>query len=897
MCPDWQWIEPDGFREIDRWIEGGSSVLLEGPSGAGKTRMARELVHRHAARNRRVRFIATPAPALGIRLRGLAPVLPELGTSAASALDYATMVRAALLSNAVALLVVDDVHALDDVSAALLHQMVHAGEIQVLLNARTPETIPSPIADLAASDVVVIQRARALSRSQAIEFVEMALGAHLSLQACDTIWEVTQGNPLYVKELVAGSLESGTLQLTSGPDPEWIFNGAPRVSGRLHDTIARRVHRLPATARRLLECLTIASPLELDALGAADLDTIDLLIDAGYVIAGRERRRHYIGLAHPIYREVLTVETSTLRMAANARRMLATLRQHGLRRRGDRQRYASLLLETEGEAAKVHDLLAGAEEALAQSDDGVAEYLASAAFREAPVHSALILGAVCSRSGRAAEAEAILDVAWQQSIADETFAEVAHLRVRNLQFALGDLGAARRLACEALTLVEDERHRLALELLIAIMDAQEGDFSAAIELFDSLDVRTDIPHDAWIESLHWCTLGRVLRGENERALRDLDQIPSDHQPILRSNPTMAFRLAMNQVVALTNLGRLEEAVRQCETEIVRAGSHDRTATPIWQNLSATAHWIRGSLQDAQDAFFHAQRVLERADPSGALPMNLAFASVVAAERGDAQHATQLLEHSLGAAPHGQFRYEIFQRWATAWQHALGGDTPQAIAILTDWGEQAAGKAHNVYASYLLHTAIRFGHPAAASQSLCEVATQMDGPLISAQASHGVALLTGDILGLGDVADQLTNCEALLWAADCHRQIAQLCADDPPKAGRHLLRAHILSDGVSPVAPLASDRPAGAPCLTARQLDVARLAGLPAAQIGDRLFISVRTVETHLRWIYRKLRLHDREELVALVAKPSVDPPGVDQSVGSLRSDGIDARRHQNVART
>jgi DNA-binding CsgD family transcriptional regulator len=48
----------------------------------------------------------------------------------------------------------------------------------------------------------------------------------------------------------------------------------------------------------------------------------------------------------------------------------------------------------------------------------------------------------------------------------------------------------------------------------------------------------------------------------------------------------------------------------------------------------------------------------------------------------------------------------------------------------------------------------------------------------------------------------------------------------------------------------------------RVLDLVR-AGLPYREIGERLFISRRTVETHAYRIFRKLGVRTRAELAAL----------------------------------
>jgi len=63
-------------------------------------------------------------------------------------------------------------------------------------------------------------------------------------------------------------------------------------------------------------------------------------------------------------------------------------------------------------------------------------------------------------------------------------------------------------------------------------------------------------------------------------------------------------------------------------------------------------------------------------------------------------------------------------------------------------------------------------------------------------------------------------------------------------------------------------PVGWYSLTASELGVARLAaeGLTNPQIGDRLFISRRTVATHLANVFRKLDITNRVQLAAEVSR-------------------------------
>jgi DNA-binding CsgD family transcriptional regulator len=64
-------------------------------------------------------------------------------------------------------------------------------------------------------------------------------------------------------------------------------------------------------------------------------------------------------------------------------------------------------------------------------------------------------------------------------------------------------------------------------------------------------------------------------------------------------------------------------------------------------------------------------------------------------------------------------------------------------------------------------------------------------------------------------------------------------------------------------------------LTTSELAVARMAaeGLTNPQIGDRLFISRRTVATHLASVFRKLGITNRVQLAAEVTRRATPRDG------------------------
>ena len=82
--------------------------------------------------------------------------------------------------------------------------------------------------------------------------------------------------------------------------------------------------------------------------------------------------------------------------------------------------------------------------------------------------------------------------------------------------------------------------------------------------------------------------------------------------------------------------------------------------------------------------------------------------------------------------------------------------------------------------------------------------------------------------------------------------------EPEPAGPADAPAALAHHGPKPT-PTAGPAASGLPPLTQREIQVLRLvaAGLTAPQVAARLYLSVRTVENHLRSIYGKLNVSTR----------------------------------------
>lgn len=112
---EWPLIGRDGdLAVIAAALRGGAGIVVSGPAGVGKSRLAREALAGHDG----ARWVRASGSARSVPL---APFVPLVG--AMDEPDRTTLLMRAHAALQVAPVVgIDDAHQLDDVSATLLHQ-------------------------------------------------------------------------------------------------------------------------------------------------------------------------------------------------------------------------------------------------------------------------------------------------------------------------------------------------------------------------------------------------------------------------------------------------------------------------------------------------------------------------------------------------------------------------------------------------------------------------------------------------------------------------------------------------------------------------------------------------------------------------------------------------------
>ena len=225
------------------------------------------------------------------------------------------------------LIFVDDAHALDDASAALLLHVARANLAFVLVTIRTGEHAPDALRGLWKDELPRIDLA-ALDRAALDALLPAILGAAVDGATAHALHEASQGNPLYLRELVGGLVDRGGLSDENGL---WRLHGPISAPPRLAELISERLDGLTGRERFVLQTIALAEPLGVrivERLGwGKEWDSLE---QRGLVAVHRSDRRQYLRVAHPMYADVVRTEVSTRRRHAILRGSAESVDRHGL---------------------------------------------------------------------------------------------------------------------------------------------------------------------------------------------------------------------------------------------------------------------------------------------------------------------------------------------------------------------------------------------------------------------------------------------------------------------------------------------------------------------------------------------------------------------------------------
>lgn len=247
---------------IDSAIAGrGSTMLVVGEAGIGKSRLALATAKRAA--ERAVRVLTGGAIAIGdepLRHAALIEILDRLDNEPAPSAGRTTDEMLELTLTALrqvarepVVVIIEDLHWADRGTCQVvmaLSRFARALPMLILVTARDDE-LPAAdprsrfLAELGRSELVTVVRLARLTRGQIIRQIELLLGPGVPTESLNAIVERSDGNPLLVEELSA-------------------FDDQHAAPHALLDVLAGRYHRLSDEARLVVAALAVAGRPEGD---------------------------------------------------------------------------------------------------------------------------------------------------------------------------------------------------------------------------------------------------------------------------------------------------------------------------------------------------------------------------------------------------------------------------------------------------------------------------------------------------------------------------------------------------------------------------------------------------------------------------------------------------------
>ncbi len=418
-------------RRADR-----AGVVIVGPAGVGKSRLLVDCMERGRSLGFEVVHARASSAASDIPFGALAALLPSDATrGGAEALAGAHAVLREAARGRPLLLAVDDAHQLDDASALLVHQLAADFTTFVALTVRLGEPVPDPITALWKDELAERVEVGPLPREHVTTLLGEVLGGPVDAATDTVLWRQSDGNALYLHELVVGALDAGDLVQSDGM---WTLRPGAAVPARLVDVVQARLRNLDDDERRTLSLVAFGEPIGVALLEqVSDLRILERLERLGLIVVAQERRRLDVRLAHPLHGEVLRRETPALQSRALHRTLADLLEGTGARRREDGLRLAVWRLEGGG-AIAAERLVAAATAAREAGDVDLAERLARAGVDAGGGFAASFeVGQCLQRNGEHAAALAVLDALVGAEPDDDAISALADSRADITFWALG----------------------------------------------------------------------------------------------------------------------------------------------------------------------------------------------------------------------------------------------------------------------------------------------------------------------------------------------------------------------------------------------------------------------------------------------------------------------------
>ena len=844
------------------------AFVLAGPPGVGKTRLAREVQESMAAAGYPTATVKATAAGASIPFGVFAPILSDIDVSSADG-QLRLLQRACetILSpgqdGRPLVLVVDDGHLLDAGSATLVHQLAGQEGCRLVVTLRAGVPTPDPVTALWKDELANRLDLQPMNEEEVRQLAQAILGGPPDGRAMRWLWQQSAGNPLFARELILGALQTGDLVERNGI---WVLRGSAAAPQRLAELIDARLGGLPEACSDIVDILAIAEPLEWSILVAlTSIDAVEQAESLSLTTMSVSDRRSQVNLFHPLFAEVRRRQMPRTRLRRLSARVAKAVADTGAQRQDDLLRIATWTLDS---GAKTDGELYRQAAAIARRRFAreLAARLARAALDAgAGVEESLAVAEAEFFAGNHEAAEKILAETAPHCRDDREVMLIANARAYNFSFLMNDKVRALEVVDEALQSIVDPSSRLRLRLRQAGLQVYSEEFESALDSLGDALVADDatVSHRAF--QLTAITLGLLGRNDEALATVRLGVEAQQRSPGLNQGPRAQM---IGSIVALLGRGSWRDAEAEFRTSydlVMETGDNESIAT--FALMGGLVMVEVGRLADGATLYREGAAINEEIADNAPLRYCLGGVAVAEGMAGRAAEAAAAIEQLDAVPDHWMVAFApVTYERGRAWAMVARGETTAARTHLHAVTDRCASR-HNRYAEgVLLHDLVRLGDAPAVADRLATLAEIVGGEAVPLYARHAQALAGSAIDDLEAVAEGFQVMGAALLAAEAASEVAALCRDQS-LARRASTWDRTAAEWRKAVPDVVTPALRGAgggdgARLTRREKEIADLAalGIPSREIAERLFLSVRTVESHLQRIYTKLGITKREHL-------------------------------------
>jgi DNA-binding CsgD family transcriptional regulator len=840
---------------------GVAGILVSGPAGVGKSRMAREALSSAASHGFEPRWAVGTTSARKLPLGAFAPWAVSTGT------DRLQLVRGVIDSVTSAspgtrvVLGVDDVHLLDELSTFVLHQIVQREAAKVVLTVREGERIPTEMYEVLSGGQFGRLDLQPLAAGEVTELLTAALGGPVDPDAATRLWKLTRGNALYLRNIVEQEVADGRIQLQNG---YWQWIGEPTMPRGLVELIESRFGALSKPVGEVIDALAVGEPLEMTALRRiADPDAIEEANLRGLITVEAAGDGTEARLAHPLYGEVRrsrSPETRLRRLRGQVAAELASAPDSD--DMGSVVRRATLSLDSDL-TPDAELFLKAASGAVWMGDLRLADRLAKAAIRADAAPRAYFLRAhALSWLPAGEEADAVLAELSVSELTDDDRGRLAYRRALNTLWALGDAARAKEIIDDA---ARSTSPRMWIDAFLTVYWFALDQPQEAIQASKSL-VLEDLPAVAGAETAWVLAEISADAGQTAKAVGVANTGYAVASRFFDS-PQMRFNIADAHVSALLLAGQMADGFEVAQ-RVYKQGAEMPGAAPLVGTAIAGRAALCAGLLDSACA------LLGKAAPALSASGNamgwgfryhIPYATALAI-RGATDEAAAVLD-ALDEARRPFRTLDCERSLARAWLSAGQGAVTEAIGTLLSAAETAAAKGQFAAEVVCLQTAVQFGDHSVAPR-LTQLVSMVEGPRAKLAARFAAALAGADAPALQEVSAEFEQMGDLVTAVDAaaHACSAFRRNDRRGSALGCSARAEALAQRCGGISTPALREVSEPLPLTAREREIVRLlgSGFNTRDIAERLCLSARTVEGHIYRAMTKTGTTTRDELIRLL---------------------------------